>query len=90
MTERMFTVPSGAQVPVDEYGFIETDVILDISALIDHDFEGVLDLLSLGATDTELLSEIEYTATSLTEQGNLVFKVRGNISMIDDMEADNG
>ena len=87
---KFFTLPSGEQVVIDDNNFIDADVVLDVSALIDHDFEGFLDLLSLGATDTEILSEIEYKVIALTTQGNLIFRVRGNVSMILDMEADNG
>lgn len=86
---KLFTVPSGAQVPITEAGFITTDVVLDLGALIDHDFEGFLDLLSYGATDTEILMEVEYRVTSVTPDGNLVFSVTGNVNMILDEEADN-
>lgn len=87
---KFFMVPSGAQVPITEAGFITTDVVLDVNTLIDHDFEGFLDLLSCGATDTEILTEIEYQVTALTPDGNLVFSVTGNVSMILEMEEDRG
>ena len=89
MTEKMFTVPSGEQVVIGDNNFIETDIVLDPSALIDHDFEGFLDLVSMCVTDTELLGQIEYTAKSVTMQGNIIFTIKGDVSMILDMEADN-
>lgn len=82
---KTFIVPSGAEVKVDNDSFITTEVVLDISTLIDHDLEGVLDLLSLGATGTELLCDINYRPLSITPQGCIVFEVGGDISMILDM-----
>lgn len=90
MSTKMFTVPSGAEVEIDEHGYITTEVVLDTCALIDHDLEGVLDLLSMGATDTDLLCDINYRPLSVTPQGCIVFEVGGDISMILEMEADNG
>ena len=90
MSERTFTVPSGAEVEIDVHGYITTDVVLNVSALIDHDFEQFLDLLSLGATDTELLMDIAYEPTSLTAEGCLVFSVTGDVSMVLECEADDG
>ncbi len=88
--EKVFILPSGEGVPIDDSGFIETKVVMSVSALIDHDFEGFLDLVSLCATDTELLTEIEYEALSITSQGNVIFRVKGNINMILDDDMDFG
>lgn len=87
---RLFTIPSGAKVEIDDDNCIETEIVLDPSALINHDLEGFLDLVSMEATDTELLMDVNYTAKSITPQGNIIFVVTGDISMILEMEADNG
>lgn len=87
---KFFTLPSGEKVVIDDNSFIETDIVLDPSALIDHDLEGFLDLVSMCVTDTELLCQTEYTAKSVTMQGNIIFTIKGDVSMILDCEADNG
>jgi len=86
--QKVFTTPSGEEVPINDDGFIETEIVLSVSALVDHDFEEFLDLVSLCVTDTELLTEIEYNVLSITSQGNIVFHVKGNINMILDEEID--
>jgi len=87
---KTFIVPSGAEVEIDEHGYITTDVVLDISDMVHDGFERFLDLLSMSATDTELLMDISYKPTSVTAQGNIVFSVTGDVSMVLDCEADNG
>jgi len=86
----MFTVPSGAEVEIDENNFITTEVVLNVGALINHDLEGFLDLLSLGATDTELLMDINYRPIGLTLDECIIFEVTGDVSMILEMGAANG
>ncbi len=85
---RLFIVPSGARVEIDSNNYIETEIVLDVGSIVDRDLEGFLDLVSMEATDTELLMDLSYTPKSVTPQDNIVFVVRGDVSMILDMEAD--
>lgn len=85
---RLFVVPSGARVEISSNNYIETEIVLDIGAIIDRDLEEFLDLVSMEATDTELLMDVNYTPKSVTPQDNIVFVVTGDVSMILDMEAD--
>lgn len=89
MSERTYTVPSGAEVPVDENNWIETEIVMGLDAAVDHDLEGFLDLISYMVTDTPLLSDFAYHVTGITPEGNLIVTVTGDISMILEMEADN-
>lgn len=89
MTKRMFTVPSGDEVEIDEHNYITTEVVMDVADIIANDLERFLDLISLMATDTEILGDISYTPTQLTAQGNLAFSVRGDVSLILEMEDSN-
>lgn len=85
---RLFVVPSGARVEITDENYVTSEVVLDTSALIDHDLEGFLDLLSLGVTDTELLMDISYRLERLTFEGMLVFDVTGDVSEVLQMEED--
>lgn len=85
---RLFVIPSGARVEITDENYVTSEVVLDTSALIDHDLEGFLDLLSMGVTDTELLMDINYRLDRLTFDGCLVFEVTGDVSEILNMEAD--
>ena len=89
--DRMFTVPSGAQVHIDSSNFIETDIVISLEDAIDRDFEGFLDFISEQATGTEILSDISYDVIALTPMG-IILTVTGDVSMIlDSMEdSDNG
>ena len=85
---RLFVVPSGARVEISSNNYIETEIVLDVGAIVDRDLEGFLDLVSLEATDTELLMDISYKPKSVTPQDNIVFVVTGDVSEILNMEAD--
>lgn len=89
MTERMFTLPSGDKVPVVD-NRIETSIVIGLDAAVDHDLEGFLDLISDMVTDTCLLSDFTYRVTGVTEDGNIILTVNGDVSMIDEWEATNG
>ena len=79
---KMYTVPSGAEVEVSEGNYISTEVSVDLSQIIDTNNEGFLDMLSLYATDTELLMDIDYTLNRIDSYGALIFEVTGDISSI--------
>lgn len=85
---RVFMIPSGAEVFVDSDNYIETEVVAGLDMFIDHDLEGVLDLLSYMATDTELLMDISYHIDRVDSFGNLIVVVGGDISEIMAMEDD--
>lgn len=90
--DRMFTVPSGAEVPISEHNYIETEIVVDLCEAIDRDLEGFLDYISEQTTDNILLMDINYRVTGLTSEGALILTVGGDVSMIlDSMEdSDNG
>jgi hypothetical protein len=80
--KRMFTTPYGAKVEISESNYITTDIVLGVAAIIDHDFEGFLDLVSLAATNSDILSDISYTVKAVTPDGNIIFEVTGDITDI--------
>lgn len=88
MTDRKFTTPTGEEVDVSEEGFISVDVVLCLSDIIHNDLEGFLDMLSMAATDTDILSEIHYTMNKVNNLGGLEFTVTGSIEFI--RETDHG
>ena len=83
---RLFTVPSGEQVEIDKHNFITTEVVLDVELMIFHNLSDFLTLLSLKATDSELLCDITYRPIRITPQECIVFEVSGDVSMV--LEAD--
>ncbi len=87
MTEdRMFTVPSGAKVPLSEHNYIETEIVIDLCEVINCGLEEFLDYISEQATGNDLLMDINYQVKSATPQGGIVLTVGGDVSMILDME----
>lgn len=75
-------LPNQKIVRVDQNNFINVQVELELSDIINNDLEGVLDLLSEQATGSEVLSNITYTVVG--HCGNtLSVNVTGDISMID-------
>jgi hypothetical protein len=80
-------LPNDQIVAVDENGFITIQIEMDLSAFIDNDLDGLLDLLSSEATGTEVLSNISHSVVG--HHGNaLSIKVSGSIEMIDVEEID--
>lgn len=87
MVQRHIKLPNNRIVAVDENGFIQVKVEVDLSEFIDNDFEGVLDLLSRKATGTEVLGNICYGI--VCHRGNtLEVLVGGDIDLIDAEEID--
>lgn len=84
---KFFTLPSGDKVPVVD-GRIETQIVIDLDAAVDHDLEGFLDLISEMVTDTCLLSDFTYRPVSVTPEGSIVLHVEGDVSMIEEWDAD--
>ena len=76
-------LPNGEIVSIDQNGYFTRRVSVDLSAFIDHDLEGVLDLLSEEATGSCLLSDISYTVVGHT--GNTIdLDVTGHLEDHDD------
>jgi hypothetical protein len=78
-------LPNGSVTNVDEQGFITVTIDMPLSDFIDNEFEGVLDLISEGATGSELLSDISYSVVG-HDGDTLKIKVTGSIESIDDAE----
>jgi len=88
MTNVKFETPSGGEVDVSEDGYIEVDVVLDLSDIIHNDLEGFLDLLSMAATDTEILMDVNYTMKMVNNLGGLEFTVSGDVTEILEMQGE--
>jgi hypothetical protein len=65
----------------DGAGMVTGYVSVDLSDIIGGDLEVFLVLISLHLTGTWLLTEIDYTPVGV-EDGAILFRVSGNISMI--------
>jgi len=80
----IFTAPLGLVYEIDDQNYITTSVTMDLNEIIDTNNEGFLDALSIYATDTELLMDIDYKLLRIDEHGALVFRVHGDLSAITD------
>ena len=78
----MYTLPSGEEVEIDKDNFIETQIVVGLSEAVDNDLEGWLDYISDQVTGTPLLSDFTYGVAGVTNEGMLILKVSGYISMI--------
>ena len=83
---RFFELPSGEKVVVDSANRIQTSVVMSLDAIIDHDGEGFLDLVSYMVTDGPALSDFTYRATGVTPDGNIILEVEGCVSDVLAME----
>lgn len=66
----------------DDDRYITANILVDISELINNDFEGVLDILSERVTGTLLLMDINYTVIDTLPDDMLVMQVSGDVSNI--------
>lgn len=83
--DRMFTVPSGAKIPLDEHNYIETWILIDLCEVVDRDLEGFLDYISEKACGSDMLMDINYRVSGAKED-MIILTVGGDVSMILDME----
>lgn len=69
----------------DENGYVEGNVIVPFSNIIDRDLEGFLDLLGEKLVANECLMDISYKAIEVTEDQNVIIWVRGDASEVMEM-----
>lgn len=77
----------GKWVKVDEDGFLfkPVSIQVELSEIIDVDFEGFLDLICERA-GFGLLTELEYRVVG-AKHGGIVIEVQGNVTLHEDMLA---
>ena len=63
--------------------YIRGVVAMDLSDLIDNDFEGILHLMSEKLTGTELLTDIHFKIVGFEGETTLHIEVSGDLSQID-------
>lgn len=71
---------------MDEDGWIEGVISMDIGEFTDHDLEGVLDIMSERLCDSPCLSDINYDIVGHDGKNTLYVKVSGDISDIANYE----
>lgn len=86
--ERLFIVPSGARVEIDDDNRIETEIVIGLEDAVDHDLEGFLDLVSEAAVGSVTFMDFTYTVTGVTPEGALILTVEGDVSEIINEEAE--
>lgn len=79
--------PEELEKLADENGYVEGNVIVPLSDIIDNDLEGFLDLLGEKLVANECLMDISYKAVGVTEEQNnddrgIIIWVRGDASEV--------
>jgi hypothetical protein len=64
-------------------GYIRGVVAMDLSDLIDNDFESILHMMSEKLTGTELLTDIHFKIVGFVGETTLHIEVSGDLSQID-------
>jgi hypothetical protein len=64
-------------------GYIRGVVAMDLSDLIDNDFESILHMMSEKLTGTELLTDIHFKIIGFEGETTLHIEVSGDLSQID-------
>lgn len=66
--------------------YLSGNIIVDQNEMIDNDLEGFLDLISERLTGSPLLMDIDYKPIDVLEDGRIIFRARGDVSSILDLE----
>lgn len=72
----------------DENGYLEGNVLFDMSELVTGDEETLLDCMSNRLVGDPLLSDISYKAIGTTADGGIIVNVRGDIENCDPSSSD--
>lgn len=72
----------------DENGYLEGNVLFDMSELVTEDEETLLDWMSNRLVGDPLLSDISYKAIGTTADGGIIVNVRGDIENCDPSSSD--
>ena len=68
--------------------YVEGDVVIDLSELIDHDLEGILDIMAERLTGSPLLMDVNYSLVDILDENSAVMRVRGDITDILETDMD--
>ena len=68
--------------------YVEGDVIIDLSKLIDNDLEGILDIMAESLTGSSLLMDVDYSLVDILDKNSVVMHVRGDITNILETDMD--
>ena len=68
--------------------YVEGDVVIDLSELIDHDLEDILDIMAERLTGSPLLMDVNYSLVDILEENSAVMRVRGDITDILETDMD--
>lgn len=79
-------LPNGAIVAMDDSGYIEAKVQVELASLLRAGIEDALDTLSNAATGTDVLSDISYRVVGHHGGTTLDILVRGSIELIEHEE----
>ena len=72
----------------DEDGYLEGNILFDMSEVITGEEEELLDLMSNRLVGDPLLSDISYKAIGIATDGSVIVNVRGNIENCDPTTSD--
>lgn len=78
--QRVVTLPNGRAVLPDENNYVEIQIVVDLSELIDNDLEQFLDLIAERATGSVCLQDVNYGIVSYEGSDTLLMRVTGDIS----------
>lgn len=68
--------------------YVEGDVVIDLSELIDHDLEGILDIMAERLTGSSLLMDVNYSLVDILDENSAIMRVRGDITDILETDMD--
>ena len=86
--ERLFVVPSGARVEIDDDSRITTEIVIGLEDAVDRDLEQFLDFVAEAAVGSVTFMDFTYTVTGVTPEGLLILTVEGDVSEIINDEAE--
>lgn len=66
---------------MDEKGYVEGNVFVSLSEIINRDLDGFLDRLGERLVDNECLMDISYKPVGVVD-GKIVIRVRGDVSEV--------
>lgn len=68
--------------------YVEGDVVIDLSELIDNNLEGILDIMAERLTGSPLLIDVNYSLVDILDENSAVMRVRGDITDILETDMD--
>lgn len=68
--------------------YVEGDVMIDLSELIDNNLEGILDIMAERLTGSPLLMDVNYSLVDILGENSAIMRVRGDITNILETDMD--